>query len=143
MPAKVNIVKRVYPSKILVAWAEAIDGNLKIKDWLIKNGYPELGLFVHALHLQDEARDWLMKNGFPHLMATINGVEGKEDSVKWLDHFGFPTLALVARAADGNDSAMAFLLAKDKVFAVIAQKIKKVKDDIERNNSSHYRISKV
>ena len=40
-----------YPAKILVAWAEAIGGNKKIRDWLIANDYKELGLFVFALYV--------------------------------------------------------------------------------------------
>ena len=62
-----------YPIKIVLAWAEAVSGNEGIRTWLMENGYPELGLFVHALNNQDEARTWLMQNGFPHLMALING----------------------------------------------------------------------
>ena len=33
-----------YPEKIVVAWGEAISGNIEIRDWLMKNNYPELGL---------------------------------------------------------------------------------------------------
>ena len=44
-----------YPPKILVAWGEAISGNGEIRDWLIKNGYPELGLFTFALRNKDDA----------------------------------------------------------------------------------------
>jgi hypothetical protein len=34
----------IYPAKVLVAWAEAIGGNAAIRDWLLRNGYKELGL---------------------------------------------------------------------------------------------------
>ena len=36
---------RQYPVKVLVAWGEAISGNAEFRDWLLGNGYPELGLF--------------------------------------------------------------------------------------------------
>ena len=35
-----------YPAKILVDWIDAICGNSEIRDWLIKNGYEDLGLFT-------------------------------------------------------------------------------------------------
>ena len=48
-----------YTAKILVAWAEAIGGNKKIRDWLIANDHKELGLFVFALYHNQDSRDWL------------------------------------------------------------------------------------
>ena len=69
-----------YPPKILLAWAEAIKGNKEIRDWLIKNGYPELGLFTFALRNKRDAREWLVTNKFHHLMALISGVEGDEEA---------------------------------------------------------------
>ena len=47
-----------YPPKILVAWGEAISGNSKILDWLMKNGYPELGIFCHALKNDVKGKDY-------------------------------------------------------------------------------------
>ena len=58
-----------YSTKVLVAWAEAIKGNKEINNWLLKNGYKELGIFVHALHNDEESRNWLMKNKYPHLIT--------------------------------------------------------------------------
>ena len=68
-----------YPTKIIVAWAEAISGNKTIRDWLTSNGYEELAAFTYALNLQDDARKWLMDNGHPELMALINGAEGDDN----------------------------------------------------------------
>ena len=65
---------RQYPIKVLVAWGEAISGNEAFRNWLLGNGYPELGLFVHALHNQDEARNWLLNEGFPELMALVGAL---------------------------------------------------------------------
>jgi hypothetical protein len=105
-----------YPAKIILAWAEAISGNKDIRDWLMANGYPELSVFVFALHNQPEPRQWLMDNGFPHLMALINGAEGKPNAILWL------------RKCD---------------MATVAQRMRKVKNDIEENNSDVHRISGV
>ena len=67
---------RKYPIKVLVAWGEAISGHGELRDWLLGNGYPELGLFVHALRLDNKARKWLIDEGHPELMALCAGAEG-------------------------------------------------------------------
>ena len=64
LPPYLSFVARQYPIKVLVAWGEAISGNGEFRDWLLGNGYPELGLFVHALHNQ-EARA-VAKRGSPN-----------------------------------------------------------------------------
>ena len=73
-----------YPTKIIVAWAEAISGNHSIRDWLTANGYEELAAFTYALNLRDDARKWLIDSGHLELMALINGAEGDEKACVWL-----------------------------------------------------------
>lgn len=130
-----------YPPKILVAFAEAIAGNGKIRDWLIKNGYRELGLFSFALRNMDEARVWLMENGFPHLLALINAIEGNQQALSWLQTHKFDDLMLMGLAADGHEAAMKSLLQKDKILGMLALKIEFVKDEIERENNDVHKIS--
>jgi hypothetical protein len=122
-----------YPPKILVGWAEAIGGNTDLRDWfLASDNYKELGMSIHALLLKDEARDWLMKNGYAHLMAMINGVEGNQEAIHWLDKANFQLLKHVALAADHNKASQEWLLkSKYPEFAMIAEKIKVLKDQIE------------
>ena len=127
-----------YPEKIIIAWGEAISGNFEIRDWLMKNSYPELGLFCHALYFDKSASYWLMKNA-PHLLATIKGVEGKKDAIHWLEINGFKLLAKVAKAADNDKEQMRWLMLNDKLFGVLAQRIKLVKDDIEEANNDVHR----
>jgi hypothetical protein len=131
-----------YPLKILVAWGEAISGNAEIRDWLMKNGYPELGLFTFALRNQEEAIHWLLKNNFPHLVALINGMEGNKEALKWLENNGFSKLKLMALAGDGNDQATKLLMQNDKVMAMLALKMGAVKDEIERDNNDVHKFSK-
>lgn len=130
-----------YPAKILVAWAEAIGGNSDIRDWLIKNGYKELGLFTFALRNMDDARMWLMENGSPHLLALINGIEGNKQALQWLESNGYKALSIIALAADGNKSAKEWLLKNDKLLAMVALKMEFVKDEIERDNNDVHKIS--
>ena len=127
-----------YPEKILVAWGEAISGNTEIRDWLMKNNYPELGLFCFALYFDKKASNWLLKNA-PHLLATIKGVEGKKEALIWLEKNGFHLLARVAKAADEDKNQMKWLMINDRLFALIAQRRKMIKDDIEEINNDVHR----
>jgi len=132
----------MYPAKILVAWAEAVGGNTAIRDWLMRNGYQELGLFVFALYLQDEARDWLMKHGHPHLMATISGAEGDPKALHWLETHGYMPLAKVAQVGDGDDAALQWLKSNGHAeLAMVALRIRAVKDKIEFDNQDHHKFN--
>ena len=126
-----------YPEKILLAWGEAIGGNVEIRYWLLKEGYPELGLFCFALYFDKKSSEWLLKNT-PHLLALIKASEGKKDALMWLKA-KFPVLYMVALAADGEVSEMEHLMKKDKLMAGIAQKIKFTKDKIEEANNDVHR----
>ena len=132
----------IYPAKVLVAWAEAIGGNAAIRDWLLRNGYKELGLFVYAMYLQDDSRDWLMKNGYPHLMATIRGAEGDANAIKWLNTHGYQPLAKVALVGDGDDDALQWLKTNGHgELAIVAIRIRTVKDRIELDNQDHHKFN--
>lgn len=121
-----------YDVKVLLAWGECISGNDKITEWLLKNSFRELGLFRYALRNEEHSRDWLVNNGFPHLQALISGIEGKEDALKWLERHGYAMLHEMALAADGDTEAMARLMRPETtVFAMLAQKMAYVKDNIE------------
>ena len=127
-----------YPEKILVAWAEAISGNAEIRDWLMKNGYPELGLFRFALFFDKAACDWLIKNA-PHLMATIKAIEGKKQAFKWLEVNQFDLLIRLAKASDNNKEELKYLMRNDPLFAAIALRIQLVKNEIEEANNDVHR----
>jgi hypothetical protein len=131
---------REYPSKIILAWSEAVDGNVEIRNWLMANGYPELGLFVFALHLKKEARQWLMDNGHPHLMAAIECVEGREQACQWLGKFDMELLEKVARAADNDERAAQWLMEYSyNDLLRLALRIRKVKNEIQsRHDDMHF-----
>lgn len=130
-----------YPTKILVAWGEAISGNKKIRDWLIKNNYPELGLFCYAMYNDKKSRKWLMENGFPHLLALLTGGEGDENAIKWLKHFDYKELAAMANIIDGEEGEKEILEKEFPVLTIIALKIQKVKIEIEMRNSDPHQIN--
>lgn len=131
-----------YPDKILLAWGEAISGNIKIRDWLTQNGYAELGVFCFALRNKDDAREWLMNNGYQHLFALINGVERNKNALMWLKVHQFTVLYHMALAGDGDENSFNWLKQNNlKLLALIAKKIEFVKDQIEEDNNDPHRIS--
>ena len=130
---------RRYPTKVLIAWGEAISGIGELRKWLLGHGYPELGLFVHAMHNQSDARTWLINEGFPELMALCGGSEGDPRAVLWLRNHNHPVLALMSLAADNDDDAMRELIqGHDRIWANLALKIRSIKNGIEeRHNDWH------
>ena len=141
MKNKVEYKPLVYPAKILLAWGEAISGNPEIRDWLGKNGYPELYTFVFALNLKDDAREWLVKNKYPHLFALIQGVERNPQALKWLQDNGFETLFHMALAGDGNKESLNWLKLNQRDFAHLAKKIQIRKDQIQLDNDDVHKMS--
>jgi len=138
----VQLKQLKYPPKILIGWAEAIGGNTKLRDWfLASDEFKELGMAVHAIYLKDEARDWLMKNGFAHLMAMINGVEGNKEALHWLEKNNMQLLKHLALAGDGNEDSMRWLVKNNhQEFAIVAQKIEFVKNEIEENHNDVHKF---
>lgn len=132
-----------YPAKILLAWGEAISGSANFREYLMKHGFEELGLFCFALRHDARSRNWLMTEGFPHLMATIRGAEGDALAVEWLRRFGYGNLAEVALGADNDDEAIGRLLARgEREWAGLALKIRSVKNQIEDDNADIHKISR-
>lgn len=131
-----------YPAKVLLAWSEAILGNKALRDWLMRNGYPELGIFTFALRNHDQSRDWLMKNGHPHLMAIITGIEGDKNALAWLEHNHLLALKHVALAGDGEESSVRWLIDHgQKELALAALKMHQVKSAIDEEHSDPHKFS--
>lgn len=131
----------VYPAKIILAWGEAIAGNREIRDWLGKNGYPELYTFVFALNLKETAREWLMKNKYPHLLALIQGVERNKSALDWLLKNKFESLYHIAKAGDGYEDSLGWLQVNQRDFAHLALKIKERKDQIQLDHDDVHKMS--
>ncbi len=132
-----------YPSKVILAWAKAIEGDAPLLLWLKDNGYEELTIACYAIKLKPEARDWLIQNGFPHLMAMINAAEGKVAAQKWLLVHDFEILYHLAMAVeDENDSWLWIRKNLGPEYFILAQSIKKVKDEIEENHNDVHSFGK-
>lgn len=132
-----------YPAKIILAWSKAIEGNDDILIWLRDNDYEELFMATYAILLKDEARNWLRDNGYAHLLAMINAAEGNESAQQWLLTHNFEVLYHIAMAVEGEIPSFEWLgkNAPPDIF-LLAQSIKKVKDDIEENHNDIHSFRK-
>lgn len=125
-----------YPAKILLAWAKAIEGHEEISTWLTLNGYEELTMACAAIRLKTDARDWLMKNGYPHLMAMIHASEGNKQAQNWLLQHNMMTLLHIALAVENEQESWVWLRTHTtQDLFILAQTIKKVKDEIEETHN--------
>ncbi len=131
-----------YTPKILLALGEAVSGNAKIRDWLMKNNFLELGLFCYAIRNSDEAREWLLKNGYAHFMALINAGEGNMQALKWLLDNDFIELYYMALAIDNDEPAEKWVMMNcSKEMVLLTQKIQFVKNKIEEDNNNFHKFN--
>ena len=120
-----------YTVKILLAFGCTFEpGSDEIFEWLMKNGYPELGAFSRAIQGEAKAKEWLMKNGFLQLVAIDNVIDKDENAEEWLLRNHFEVDLAFARAINCDDDATEWLEKRElQVFVIIAKKIRKNLDD--------------
>ena len=138
---KIILKQLEYPSKVLVAWREAIGGNVEFRDFLIRSPYKELGIFCFAILNDKKSRKWLLDNNYAHLLATIEGIEGKDSALVFLKKNGFDLLFHFARSADSWKDSQIWLQKKDKLLYAISLKIEYVKDEIELKNQDPHKLN--
>ncbi len=138
---KIILKQLEYPSKVLVAWREAIGGNVEFRDFLIRSPYKELGIFCFAILNDKKSRKWLLDNNYGHLLATIEGIEGKDSALVFLKKNGFDLLFHFARSADSWKDSQVWLQKKDKLLYAISLKIEYVKDEIELRNQDPHKLN--
>ena len=138
---KIILKQLEYPSKVLVAWREAIGGNVEFRDFLIRSPYKELGIFCFAILNDKKSRKWLLDNNYGHLLATIEGIEGKDSALVFLKKNGFDLLFHFARSADSWKDSQIWLQKKDKLLYAISLKIEYVKDEIELKNQDPHKLN--
>jgi hypothetical protein len=138
---KIILKQLEYPSKVLIAWREAIGGNVEFRDFLIRSPYKELGIFCFAILNDKKSRKWLLDNNYGHLLATIEGIEGKDSALVFLKKNGFDLLFHFARSADSWKDSQIWLQKKDKLLYAISLKIEYVKDEIELRNQDPHKLN--
>ena len=138
---KIILKQLEYPSKVLIAWREAIGGNIEFRDFLIRSPYKELGIFCFAVLNDKKSRKWLLDNNFGHLLATIEGIEGKDSALIFLKKNGFDLLFHFARSADSWKDSQIWLQKRDKLLYAISLKIEYVKDEIDLRNQDPHKLN--
>ena len=138
---KIILKQLEYPSKVLIAWREAIGGNVEFRDFLIRSPYKELGIFCFAILNDKKSRKWLLDNNYGHLLATIEGIEGKDSALVFLKKNGFDLLFHFARSADSWKDSQIWLQKKDKLLYAISLKIEYIKDEIELRNQDPHKLN--
>ena len=138
---KIILKQLEYPSKVLVAWREAIGGNVEFRDFLIRSPYKELGIFCFAILNDKKSRRWLLDNNYGHLLATIEGIEGKDSAFVFLKKNGFDLLFHFAISADSWKDSQIWLQKRDKLLYAISLKIEYVKDEIELRNQDPHKLN--
>ncbi len=121
-----------YPPKIIIALAEAIQGNQKILSWLLENGYPELAAFASAIRGSDDAVQWLLNNKFPELAALDAAISKDVKAYHWLKKHDFTFYILLADACQGKPAAIYHLEKNPQMeaFLYLAKKTKSFFDQV-------------
>jgi hypothetical protein len=132
-----------YHPKVILAWAKALEGNVKIANWLSENGFKELNFACAAIRLKNEARKWLIENGYPHLLAMINAAEGNKSALRWLELNNFEMLKNMALAIEDDQDAWLWLKSNStQDIFILTTSIKKVKDNIEETHNDVHSFGK-
>ncbi len=130
-----------YPIKIIIAFGEAVTGNLKIMNWLLKNGYPELGALANAIQTSFTAYDWLVKNKFPQYAAFCSAIYNDKNAMSWLKKYKFNFLVTLAEASMGEENAYTELKQENYLpFYIIAKKIQYVRDQKIMDQSDYHKF---
>ena len=118
-----------YHIKVLLILELAIDGQVEPLEWLLNNGFPELGAFANAIRKDQIAYDWLMKNGYPDLAALTDAIEDNFEAYKWLKKHNRNFYIILSDAVQPKEYAMRYLKEhKLEVFTRLCMRIKQVKD---------------
>ena len=87
-------------------------------DWLMRNGYPELGALSRTIQGDTDAKDWLMNHGFPQLAAIDSVIDKEEKAAEWLLKNHFEVDLAFAKAI--NSSAVLHCMAFSSISFVIS-----------------------
>ena len=76
------------------------DNGDEFREWLITNGFPELGALSDAIKGSKNAVQWLMNNKYYHLAAFDALLDDDEQARKWLQEYNYPILIVLADAVN-------------------------------------------
>lgn len=73
-----------YNVKVLLALEKAIEGKDAFFQWLVENGYPELGAFSNFLHDDPGAEKFLVQTGNGWLGLLSHAIDGDQRAREWV-----------------------------------------------------------
>ncbi len=118
-----------YPTKILLAFTEAVGGNEDLFEWLLKNKYPELAILSKSLRGGEVSNQILIQKKTPQFAAFDAAIHGDIRALVWLKKHNFIFLIRLADAARGTAVALDWFESKNlKIFVLLAKKIKSFND---------------
>lgn len=136
-----KIMLQKYPVKILIAFGEAIDGNVEIYKWLLNNGYPELAALTSAIHASRDALAWLLKN-HPMLAILSNAMDREKYAINWLIKNNQDFLLKFAEACNNDQKARRWFAENNlEIFNLLAEKISEVLKQQKREHFDYHKFS--
>lgn len=118
-----------YPTKILLAFTEAVGGNEDLFEWLLNNGYPELALLSKSLRGGETSNRLLIQQKFPQFAAFDAAIHADVRAIIWLKKHKFIFLIRLADASRGTEIALKWFEKQNlKIFVMLAIKIKSFVD---------------
>jgi len=114
-----------YPTKILLAFTEAVGGNEQLFEWLLKNDFPELALLSKSLRGGVRSNELLIIQNFPQFAAFDAAIHADPKAIVWLKKNDFIFLIRLAEASQGKKIALDWFENNNlKIFVMLARKIK-------------------
>ncbi len=139
---KVSMKPFVLHPKECLAWIQALEGNIDFLGWA-KLEREDIYHATKAIFLENDSRDWLVKNGYPQIMAMIHAAEGDVKAQAWLKQFKMDELYHMAMAVEDEAESWNWLkMHSTEAVFLLTKAIKKRKDDIEHNHNDIHTFNK-
>jgi hypothetical protein len=131
-----------YPAKIIIAFGEAIDNNIKIHNWLLNNGYPELAALASSIHAKSAAFEWLLKH-YPKYAVLSNAIDGEKHAIEWLKKYKLDFLVTFAEVCNKKDKKAINWLKEHnlEIFITVGEKIHEVILQQRRDATDYHKMS--
>jgi hypothetical protein len=73
---------------------------------------------------------------------TVNGAEGNKEAIHWLEKSNFEILKHIALAGDRDEDSLNWLTRNHPEFAMVAERIRVLKDLIEDSHNDVHSINR-
>ena len=129
-----------YNVKVLLALEKSIEGKDTFFQWLVENGYPELGAFSNFLHDDPNAEQFLVKTGNGWLGLLSHAIDGDKRALAWVKmhlHQANLMFALACREEEKAQSWLRFM--KLDILLQLAEAVAFVRNHQELDRAFPYK----